>query len=141
MPCYSSRHEANFCHDILFFHSRNLPQFLAGSLCLEIKLIKNFICRESDDFTSMSLLGSDAVRQIDFLRRQYLQRVDPEQLTLPAISTLRLPEVQAEIHRTIFDDNLHSFPPPQRYKFRVLKRIVHVLEESIIDPEEHVSVS
>lgn len=64
--------------------------------------------------------------------------VDPEQLDMPPMRTLRLPEVQAKIFETIFDEKLLSFPSPQRYKFRVLKKIVDALEQSIVDPEEDV---
>lgn len=79
--------------------------------------------------------------QIDLLRRQYLQLVEPEQLTLPAIETLKSPDVQAKIFERLFNVGNLSFPPPDRYRFRVLKRIVRALEQSINDPDEDVGFS
>ena len=75
--------------------------------------------------------------QIDVLRRQYLQLVEPEQLALPPIEILRSPDVQASIFHRLFNDSHFS---NDRYKYRVLKRIVGVLEESIIDPDEDVGL-
>ncbi|KAL9638763.1 MAG: hypothetical protein Q9164_001353 [Protoblastenia rupestris] len=69
------------------------------------------------------------------LSRQYYQMVDPEQLTLPAPRFLRLPEVQRQIYKNMFDDRM-QWPPPERYKFRVLKRLVEAMEKAIEDPEE-----
>lgn len=83
-------------------------------------------------------LSSVVLRQMELLRRQYLQLIDPEQLQLPAMEILRLPEVQAKIFDDIFNDKFHSFLSPQRYKYRVLKRIVDAVELSIVDPEEDV---
>lgn len=83
-------------------------------------------------------LSSVMVRQVELLRRQYLQLVDPEQLKLPATEILRLPEAQTKIFDDIFNDKFRSFPSPKRYKFRVLKRIVDAVELSIVDPEEDV---
>ncbi len=84
-------------------------------------------------------IDTEVVRQIDRLRRQFFQVVDAEQLTMPAMASLKLPEVQAEIHDTMFNENTCSFPSPvNHYKSRVLKKIVNSLEESIVDPEEGV---
>lgn len=76
--------------------------------------------------------------QIDLLQRQYFQLIEPEQLTLPAIQILRSPDVQARLFERLFNTNNISFPTPDRYKFRVLKRIVCALEQSINDPNEDV---
>lgn len=83
-------------------------------------------------------LSSVVARHVELLRRQYLQLVDPEQLKMPAMGILRLPEAQAKIYDDIFNDKLRSFPSPKRYQFRVLKRIVDAVELSIVDPEEDV---
>lgn len=83
-------------------------------------------------------LSSAVVRQVESLRRQYLQLVDPEQLKMPAMETLRLPEVQAKIFDNFFNDEFRSFPSPKPYTFRVLKRIIGAVELSIVDPEEDV---
>lgn len=80
----------------------------------------------------------DAFEPIELLRRQYFQLIDPELLTLPSQEYLRLPDVQAQIFRCLFDETLVSYSPPERYKFRVLKRLVNALEQAIVDPEEDV---
>lgn len=78
--------------------------------------------------------------QIDRLRRQFFQLVDPKELAAPAMETLKLSGVQAEIYATMFNEATCSFPSPdKRYKWRVLKKIVNLLEQSVIDPEEDVS--
>ena len=78
------------------------------------------------------------IHPIELLRRQYLQLLDPEELTLPQAEMLRSPEIQAQIYRDMFNESLHIFLPPDRYRFRVLKRLIRALEEAIEDPEEDV---
>ena len=75
------------------------------------------------------------------LKRQYLQMLDPEKLRIPTFEALRSPVVQAKIYNTVFNDNQLAFAPPVRYKFRVLKRIIDAIEQSIFDPEEDVGFS
>lgn len=87
--------------------------------------------------TSASL-DSDMLRQIDVLKRQYLQLIEPDQLSLPVMKALRFPEVQAHIFHSMFDLNQLPFPPSDRYRFRVLKKIINALEQSIVEPEEDV---
>ena len=66
--------------------------------------------------------------------------VDPKKLTAPPMETLKLSGVQAEIYATMFNEATCSFPSPdERYRWRVLKKIVNLLEQSVIDPEEDVS--
>lgn len=84
----------------------------------------------------MSLIEN--VAPIELLRRQYLQCLDPEQLKLPKPEILKLPEIQSQIHAHMFDDGRLKYPPPERYRFRVLKRILAALERAIEDPEEDV---
>lgn len=79
-----------------------------------------------------------SVQPVDLLKRQYLQLINPEQLTLPNKELLRLPEIQAQIYHSMFDDSVLNFAPPERYRLRVLKRLVNAIEEAILDPEEDV---
>lgn len=78
------------------------------------------------------------VHPVELLKRQYLQLIGPEQLTLPKKELLRSPEIQAQIYHSMFDDSVLSFAPPERYRLRVLKRLVNAIEEAILDPEEDV---
>ena len=79
-----------------------------------------------------------SVQPVDLLKRQYLQLINPEQLTLPNKELLRLPEIQAQIYHSMFDDSVLNFAPPERYRLRVLKRLVNAIVEAILDPEEDV---
>ena len=75
---------------------------------------------------------------VELLKRQYLQLIDPEGLTLPRREVLRLPETQVQIYNDMFDESRLAYAPPERYRFRVLKRLVKALEDAIEDPEEDV---
>ena len=75
---------------------------------------------------------------VDLLIRQYLQLMNPEQLSIPAMEVLRLPEIQARIFDSMFKESAIMYPPPLRYRLRVLKRLVRALENSVEDPEEDV---
>ena len=76
--------------------------------------------------------------QSELLKRQYLQLLDPEKLSIPPPELIRLPHVQAQIYETMFRDGCLPFSPPDRYKLRVLKKLVQQMEDAIIDPEEDV---
>ena len=80
----------------------------------------------------------NSVSPVDFLRRQYLQLTDPEELALPHKELLKLPDTQAQIYNEIFDESKHTYLPPERYRYRVLKRLVGAIEDAIQDPEEDV---
>lgn len=85
-------------------------------------------------------LEPGAAWQIDRLRRQFFQLVDPKELAAPPTEILKLPEAQAEIYATMFNEATCSFPSPgKHYKWRVLKKIFNLLEQSVNDPEEDVS--
>ena len=79
-----------------------------------------------------------AIHQLRVLQRQYFQLVDPQSLRWPGDGALKAPDAQAWIFNKMFDvDNIKS-PPPDRYRLRVLKSLVHKLEGAIDDPEEDV---
>ena len=78
------------------------------------------------------------IDSIELLRRQYLQLLDPDELALPNPELLRLPSTQSRMYDRMFNEAKKVYPPPERYKFRVLKRLVGALEQAIEDPEEDV---
>ena len=80
----------------------------------------------------------DIITPVELFKRQFLQLVDPEQLTPPRKELLRLPDTQAQIYSELFDESKIIFVPPERYQFRVLKILVKALEDAIEDPEEDV---
>lgn len=83
----------------------------------------------------------DGEQQVELLKRQYLQLVDPDQLSLPSFPALRLPDVQAQIYKSMFVNSTHTYTPPERYQYRVLKRLINQLEQAIQDPDEDVRFS
>lgn len=80
----------------------------------------------------------DIISPVELLKRQYLQLTDPEELSLPRKEVVRLPDIQAQIYDDMFDESNIIYAPPERYRFRVLKRLVKALEDAIEDPEEDV---
>lgn len=79
----------------------------------------------------------DVGQQLELLRRQYLQLVDPGRLSLPSDPLMILPEVQAQIYTTMFQQ-ASNITPPDRYRFRVLKRLINRLEQAVQNPEDDV---
>jgi hypothetical protein len=75
---------------------------------------------------------------IEIFRRQYLQLVPPDRLSLPPAEVIRQPDVQNKIYETMFREDHLQYPPPTRYQLRVLKRVVEALEKAVDDPEEDV---
>ena len=80
----------------------------------------------------------DAAQQIELYRRQYLQLIDPQHLTVPHLDLLRLPQVQEDIYSKLFSDKDTPFLPPARFRFRVLKALIDIFYEGFQDPEEDV---
>ena len=83
-------------------------------------------------------LAMDPSTQIEVLRRQYLQLLDPKDLAFPESSILKKSEIQARIFDSMFRSDGLNFVPPERYTIRVLKVLVEGLEAAIDDPEEDV---
>lgn len=86
----------------------------------------------------MMMMMLTNIAPVELLKRQYLQLTDPQELALPRKDILRLPDIQAQIYDEIFDESNITYAPPERYRFRVLKRLVRALEDAIEDPEEDV---
>lgn len=80
----------------------------------------------------------EATQQIELFRREYFQLIDPKRLHFPHMDVLRLPQVQEEIYSRLFSEATVTFLPPVRYRFRVLKALIDVLQEAFQDPEEDV---
>ena len=78
--------------------------------------------------------------QVELLRRQYLQLLDPSSLTIPAPNVLKQPEIQFQIFNSMFREESLPYPPPERYRARVLKILVTALEAAMVDPDEDVGM-
>lgn len=72
------------------------------------------------------------------LRRQYFQVVNLERLKLPDANILKTSAVQTWIYENLFDQDAVKSRPPERYQFRVLKKLVSIIEDAIDDPAEDV---
>ena len=77
------------------------------------------------------------VLSLELLRRQFMQAVDHEHLTLPSARVLVDPKTQSFIYNRMF--NLGpTTQPAERYRLRVLKSIIERVEEGIQDPDQDV---
>ena len=76
--------------------------------------------------------------EVELLRRQYLQLIDPNDLAIPSSEALRSPDLQGTLYNTMFNRINLPFSPLVRYQFRVLKKVVNAIEQAIADPEEDV---
>lgn len=86
-------------------------------------------------------LSEEALRQIRLFRRQYLQLLDAQNLAWPSSETLRSSQAQEWIYEHLFQtDDVSHFLPPERYRLLILKPLMSKIENSIVDPEEDVSV-
>jgi len=83
-------------------------------------------------------MDSTVQRSLRILRRQYLQLVEPNLLRWPDDAVLKAQEVQTWIFDHLFNSEMVSTLPPERYQLRVLKSLTARIERSIEDPEEDV---
>ena len=75
---------------------------------------------------------------VDLLRRQYLQMLELDKVTIPASQLMRMPHVQIQIFETMFQEGNIAFSPPDHYKLRMLKKLMESMAKAIEDPEEDV---
>jgi hypothetical protein len=73
--------------------------------------------------------------ELQIFQRQVLQLVDPNELQWPSKDALRRQDIQARIYQRLFRS---EHPPPERYQLRVLKKLLNLIEESIVDPDQDV---
>jgi hypothetical protein len=83
-------------------------------------------------------LAQTTRQQLEILRRQYFQLIEPAQLRWPDSQTLKAAKVQSWVFDNFFNSDKVAFPPPERYQQRVLKLLISKLEAAIDDPEEDV---
>ena len=77
--------------------------------------------------------------QLEIFRRKYLQMLDPDDIAYPMEWFIKLPEIQKWIYENMF--NRKNVPNYLPYAFRILKKLLFILEAAIEDPEEDVSFS
>lgn len=84
------------------------------------------------------MVNADITRQLQVLRRQYFQLIEPHQLRWPNDHVLKESEVQSWLFTEIFDTKDLKSPPPARYRLRTLKVLISKLERAIDNPDEDV---
>ena len=96
-------------------------------------------CTCTSEFTMCELtVDHNSRRELEILRCQYFQLIEPPQLKWPDSQTLKAANVQSWIFDNFFNSDKVAFPPPERYQQRVLKLLVSKLEVAIDNPEEDV---
>lgn len=78
-------------------------------------------------------------KQLLLFRRRYFQTEEPSDLTFPSKDILKSPDIQRWIYDTMFKEDEGALLPHPRYKFRVLKELIRILEAAMEDPVEDVS--
>lgn len=78
---------------------------------------------------------SHGEQELELFERQVLQLVDPKELQWPSGDSIRSLDAQERIYQRLFQS---EHPPPERYQLRVLKKLLSLVEESIVDPDEDV---
>ena len=83
-----------------------------------------------------SQLSTSARQQLDRFCRQYFQL--QLELDYPDETHLRNDTFQQSLYGRLFEGNIISHTPPQRYQLRILKELTKRIEQSIQDWEEEV---
>ncbi|KAI9825652.1 MAG: hypothetical protein M1832_000996 [Thelocarpon impressellum] len=77
----------------------------------------------------------DVNDQLELLRRQYLQLVDVDKLSIPG-KALVPSAVQSLLYDQLFKPEALRRGPPERYQSRVLNAVISAIENNIVDPSE-----
>lgn len=78
-------------------------------------------------------------RRIGVFMRQYLQMIDPAELTYPPGQLIKSVDVQSFLVDHMFDRRRWRLPPA-RYSFRVMKKLISIITVAISNPEQDVSI-
>ena len=81
----------------------------------------------SSPTTDLSRIEAEA---LSLFCRQYLQLVPPPSLILPPAPILSSPTFQSTLYTTTFAPNALPQPPPPRYTYTILKRLITALESA-----------
>lgn len=84
-----------------------------------------------------SLKGDEL--QLEIFRRKCLQMIDPDEINYPMEWFMKLPTTQKWIYDHLFDGDNITVMPYVPYAYRILKKLMWILEAAMEDPEEDVS--
>ncbi|KAI4106009.1 MAG: hypothetical protein L6R37_002470, partial [Teloschistes peruensis] len=85
--------------------------------------------------SSMDGCGED-FKQLLLFRRRYFQTEEPSDLIFPSKDILKSPHVQKWVYDTMFKEEEGVHLPHPRYRFRILKGFMKILEAAMDDPVE-----
>ncbi|KAI4123436.1 MAG: hypothetical protein LQ338_005265 [Usnochroma carphineum] len=74
--------------------------------------------------------------QLEIFRRKYLQMEDPLEINYPAKEVIKPPAAQAWLVENLFNKRNLKYLPTARYTYRVMKKLLSILEDAMEDPEE-----
>ncbi|KAL8671489.1 MAG: hypothetical protein Q9168_004003 [Polycauliona sp. 1 TL-2023] len=74
--------------------------------------------------------------QLEIFRRKYLQMLDPGDINYPMEWFIKSPETQKWIYDHMFSAENFTILPYPPYAYRILKRLMSILEAAMEDPEE-----
>ncbi len=77
---------------------------------------------------------------LEMFKRKYLHMEDPHEITFPPKELVKSPAAQRWMVDNMFDRRRIKYLPTARYTFRVMKKLLSILEEAMEDPEEDVSI-
>ncbi|KAI1925698.1 hypothetical protein LOZ65_002740 [Ophidiomyces ophidiicola] len=84
----------------------------------------------------MASASQESEHSLKIFAAQYFQILEPQHLMLPPNGVLIQPKAQCWIYENMFNE-VEIWPiPPVRYRCRVLKMVLSLLESSIMDSEE-----
>lgn len=93
-----------------------------------------------DNHLNTSAAMTDGQLRLEMFKRRYLQMEDPHEITFPPKELIKLPVTQRWMVETMFDRRNIKYLPTARYAFRVMKKLLSILEEAMEDPEEDVNI-
>ncbi|KAL8922691.1 MAG: hypothetical protein Q9208_005004 [Pyrenodesmia sp. 3 TL-2023] len=89
-----------------------------------------------ENYMDTSTAMTDGQLRLEMFRRRYLQMEDPHEITFPPKELIKLPAAQRWMVETMFDRRSIKYLPTARYAFRVMKKLLSILEEAMEDPDE-----
>lgn len=80
-------------------------------------------------------------RCLERFKRQYFQLLELSELDWPSEDDVRPIDRQAWLYDNMFDSDKSPYLPPERYRMRVLKQLLGVIERANQDPDEDVGIN
>ncbi|KAF2434468.1 hypothetical protein EJ08DRAFT_657212 [Tothia fuscella] len=82
------------------------------------------------------VLSAADINALEIFETQYLQLLDPTDLTWPLNEVLRQLDAQTWLYEHLINSSNVQYLPPERYQRRVMKKLFERVESSIQDPNQ-----